>query len=375
MFGGIFYEMKHQSVLFVRLISIYCLLNGYPNAVYSQNLKKADDLPPAKSKAGDTISIIAVGDMMLGSAFPSKKDLAPNNAIGSFKTVKRFLKGDVVFGNLEGCFLDVGKPEKCKDIDSNNCYVYRMPSRYVSVFKKAGFNLLSLANNHLNDFGKAGRQRTTELLDSVGIHYAGQINKPYDIFEIDSVRYGFIAFAPNKNTVQLNDYITAKKLIAKVRPLVNILIISFHGGNEGSKHQHVTRKPEIYLKENRGNVYEFAHLVIDEGADIVLGHGPHVTRAVEVYKNKFIAYSLGNFCTYGKFNLVGANGIAPLLNIKLNTNGVFLYADVVSVKQSKIKRLTIDPKNRAFYKIKYLTNIDFPNHLLHFSNKRIKLKP
>lgn len=366
--------MKHQPVLLVPLIAIYCLLNGYPNAVYSQDLKKADDLPAAKSKAGDTISIIAVGDMMLGSAFPSKKDLSPDNAIGSFKAVKRFLKGNVVFGNLEGCFLDAGKSEKCKDIDSNNCYVYRMPSSYVSVFKKAGFNLLSLANNHLNDFGKAGRQRTAELLDSVGIHHAGQINKPYDIFEIDSIKYGFIAFAPNKNTVQLNDYITAKKLIAKVRPLVNILIISFHGGNEGSKYQHVTRKPEIYIKENRGNVYEFAHMVIDEGADIVLGHGPHVTRAVEVYKNKFIAYSLGNFCTYGKFNLIGPNGIAPLLNIKLNTNGIFLYADVISVKQSKIKRLTIDPKNRAFYKIKYLTNIDFPDHFLDFTHKRIKLK-
>jgi hypothetical protein len=132
-------------------------------------------------------------------------------------------------------------------------------------------------------------------------------------------------------------------------------------------------KTEIFYKENRGNVYAFSHGVIDAGADVVLGHGPHVTRAVEVYKNKFIAYSLGNFCTYGMFSLKGPNGIAPLLQLKLNAKGDFLNADVVSVKQDKVNRLTVDKTDAAFQKIKSLTDIDFKGHQLKFENNRISL--
>ena len=114
--------------------------------------------------------------------------------------------------------------------------------------------------------------------------------------------------------------------------------------------------------------------MIDAGADVVLGHGPHVTRAVEVYKNKFIAYSLGNFCTYGMFSLKGPNGIAPLLQLKVNAKGDFLYADVISVKQDKVNQLTVDASHAAFKKIAYLTDIDFKGHRLQFENNRISLK-
>ncbi|KKK93514.1 hypothetical protein LCGC14_2692140, partial [marine sediment metagenome] len=65
----------------------------------------------------------------------------------------------------------------------------------------------------------------------------------------------------------------------------------------------MTRESEIYLGYDRGNIYEFAHMVVDAGADVVFGHGPHVTRAAEIYKDRFIIYSLGNFCTYRRFNL------------------------------------------------------------------------
>ena len=113
--------------------------------------------------------------------------------------------------------------------------------------------------------------------------------------------------------------------------------------------------------------------MVDAGADIVLGHGPHVIRAVEVYKNKFIAYSLGNFNTYGRFSLTGDKGIAPLLDIKLKSNGDFLSAKVVSVKQTKEKGLELDAENRAFQRIKKLTKLDFPEQNLKFEENTIKL--
>jgi len=325
-------------------------------------------------KIKDTISIVAVGDIMLGSAFPSKVNLPPDDAINSFHAVDSLLKGDIVFGNLEGCFLNSGNSNKCNGINPNNCYAFRMPDRYADIYKKAGFNVLSIANNHVGDFDSKGRKNTAKILDSLKIHYAGQINKPFEIFEKDSVKYAFCAFAPNENTVSINKIDSAKALVARLRKQADIVIVSFHGGGEGAKFEHVPRTNEIFYKENRGNVFAFAHAVIDAGADVVLGHGPHVTRAVEVYKNKFIAYSLGNFCTYGMFSLKGNNGIAPLLQLKIDSNGNFLYADVVSVQQDQISRLTIDENNRAFKRIKALTDIDFIGHELKFENNKISLK-
>lgn len=319
----------------------------------------------------DTISLVAVGDMMLGSAYPSKKNLPPDAAINSFKAVEKYLKGDIVFGNLEGCFLDKGKSSKCLNPNSNSCFAFRMPESYATIYKKAGFNVLSIANNHVGDFGSAGRKKTAAILNTLQIHFAGQLNKPFEIFEIAGLKYAFCAFAPNENTVSINDIDSAKILVTALKSQADVVIVSFHGGGEGANFEHVTRKTEIFYQENRGNVYEFAHAVIDAGADVVLGHGPHVTRAVEVYKNKFIAYSLGNFCTYGLFSLKGPNGFAPLLQIKLNRRGDFLLADVISVKQDKINRLTLDKNETAFKKIKVLTDKDFKGHRLLFLNNKI----
>ncbi|SER93478.1 CapA family protein [Pedobacter rhizosphaerae] len=341
------------------------------NAQVAPTAQKQDTIV---RKIKDTISIVAVGDIMLGSAFPSKVNLPPDDAVNSFQAVDSLLKGDIVFGNLEGCFLNSGSSNKCNGINPNNCYAFRMPERYAGIYKKAGFNVLSIANNHVGDFDTRGRKNTARILDSLQIHYAGQLNKPFEIFEKDSVKYAFCAFAPNENTVSIKNIDSAKALVARLKTMADIVIVSFHGGGEGARFEHVTKKTEIFYNENRGNVYAFAHGVIDAGADVVLGHGPHVTRAVEVYKNKFIAYSLGNFCTYGMFSLKGWNGFAPLLQLKINAKGDFLYADVVSVKQDKINRLTLDENHNAFNRIKQLTDIDFTGHPLQFENNKITVK-
>lgn len=347
---------------------------GNSGIVAQQNIVQQIDVDTTAKTKKDTISIVAVGDMMLGSAYPKASGLPPDDAIGSFKQVSSFLKGDIVFGNLEGCFLNGGKSTKCKDTIGNSCFAFRMPERYAAIYKNAGFNLLSVANNHVGDFGLKGRNRTSAILDSLQINYAGLTSHPYTIFEKDSIKYGFCAFAPNDNTVSINNIDSAKQLVSFLKKQVDIVIVSFHGGAEGAKFEHVTRANEIFYEENRGDVYAFSHAVIDAGADIVLGQGPHVTRAVEVYKNKFIAYSLGNFCTYGQFNLSGPNGFAPLLNIKINKQGDFLFADVISVKQSKLTRLTVDSNLTAFKKIVSLTDSDFQGHRLSFDHNRIQLK-
>lgn len=350
---------------------IRCTVTG-SSTIPATSLPSAADTPVFSK---DTISITAVGDIMIGSAYPTSINLPKHDGLKSFKSVDHFLKGDIVFGNLEGCFLNEGKSTKCKDTTGNSCFAFRMPERYAGIIKQAGFNLLSIANNHVGDFGLKGREKTVELLDSLDIKYAGLLSYPSVIFEKDSIRYAFCAFAPNENTVSINQLDSAKVLISSLKAQAHIVIVSFHGGGEGSGFQHVPKEKEIFYKENRGNVYEFAHGVIDAGADVVLGHGPHVTRAVEIYKNKFIAYSLGNFCTYGMFNLSGPSGIAPILQLKINRKGDFLLADIISVKQTKTNGLRPDPAYGAFKKIQFLTNMDFPGHQLGFSaNGHIRIK-
>jgi poly-gamma-glutamate capsule biosynthesis protein CapA/YwtB (metallophosphatase superfamily) len=273
------------------------------------------------------IVITGVGDIMLGSSFPSAKYLPPHdNPFLLLESVSDTLSSsDITFGNLEGSFLNYGEAvKKCRD--TTLCYLFRMPEKYVSALTASGFNILSLANNHFGDFGLPGKIRTKEILDSVGIFYGGLIEHPWSIFKKDSLLFGFCAFAPNEGTVDINDTSKAGEIVRKLADTCDIVIVSFHGGAEGAEFQYVPKTNEIFHGENRGNVYNFAHTVIDNGADVVFGQGPHVTRAIEVYKNRFISYSLGNFCTYGRFNLAGPNGLAPIVKIFIRNDNSGLSA-------------------------------------------------
>jgi hypothetical protein len=124
----------------------------------------------------------------------------------------------------------------------------------------------------------------------------------------------------------------------------------------------VPRKNELFYGENRGNVYAFSHALIDAGADIIFGHGPHVTRAVEVYKNRFIAYSLGNFCTYGGINVSGINGLAPIVKVYTDSKGDFLQAHITSTIQSYRSSVKIDEQKQVLKRIRELTLEDFPEN-------------
>lgn len=312
----------------------------------------------ALPKKADKLLIIGVGDIMMGTNYP-KNYLPPKNK-NLLDSVKHILKeGDITFGNLEGVILDEGGiPKYCKN--PKNCYVFRSPEYMAGHLKDAGFNLMSTANNHAGDFGDVGRKNTMRVLDSIGIHHAGSLLKPYSSFELDGVKYGFVAFSPNVGTVSIHDLKGAKNIVQKLDSLNDIVIVSFHGGAEGRNHQHVTRKHEYFYNENRGNVYEFSHMLIDAGADVIFGHGPHVTRAIEIYKERFIAYSLGNFCTYARFNLTGPNSLAPILKIFVDYDGKFLSGKIIPVKQKGSGIPVIDSKKQVIFKIQDLTHIDFP---------------
>lgn len=318
----------------------------------------------------DTLTVIGVGDIMLGTVYPLK-NLAPGDGRYILRPVHSILKNaDITFGNYEGTLFDsTGMPKKCKD--SLNCFAFKTPERYAAYLKESGFDLLNIANNHSGDFGLEGRKRTLQVLANAGIAAAGTTSTPYCILNKGGVRYGLACFAPNTGTPSINGLAAAKKTVALLDSLCDVVIVSFHGGAEGLKYQSVTRQREIFLGEDRGNVYEFAHAVIDAGADIVFGHGPHVTRAVDLYKDRFIIYSLGNFATYGRFNLKGEAGIAPIVKVYTDSRGRFLKAEVIPVKQLAGGGPLVDKKRTVIKKLQYLTAKDFPESDLAISNRGV----
>ncbi len=317
-----------------------------------------------KDNPSDSIlTLIAVGDIMLGTNYPSAAYLPPNKA-NILEPVRDLLRNaDLTFGNLEGTVLNEGGDVKqCSD--PSKCYAFRQPEYLVDYLKDSGFDLLSLANNHMGDFGNAGRVNTKRILKEKGIKHAGLETCPWDTIHVNGKVIGMTAFAPNSGCLKLNDYKKALEVLAELKKISDLVIVSFHGGAEGRSRTNVTRKTEEFVGENRGNVYEFAHLMVDNGADIVLGHGPHVTRAIDCYKGKFITYSMGNFATYGRFSLSGVSGIAPIYKVYINKNtGDFIKGEIVSIQQLGEGGPTVDPNKQVLAEIKRLCAMDFPEVL------------
>src|SRR5207249_2911193 len=151
------------------------------------------------------------------------------------------------------------------------------------------------------------------------IRTSGVSQHPIDTLTIRNTCLGFVSFAPHNNCLDMNNDSLVQAYIAQVRPLCKVLVVFFHGGAEGTTRTHTPKRREFFYGQDRGDVVHFARLCVDAGADMVIGSGPHVVRGMEVYKEKLIAYSLGNFATYSLFNLRHPYNIAPLLQVKISS--------------------------------------------------------
>jgi len=303
------------------------------------------------------VRIAAVGDVMLGTDYPEYR-LADDDGLSLLADAAPFLQAaDVAFGNLEGVLMDGGEPEKvCKD--PSLCYLFRSPARYAGHLKEAGFDVLSLANNHARDFGEPGRDASMAALDQVGIVHSGREGDVAS-WQQGEYRLAMVAFAPNIGSHSLLDVEGAACLVSGLAADHDLVLVSFHGGAEGVDAMHVGFGEEYYYGEARGNVVRFARTMVDAGADLVIGHGPHVVRAMELYKDRLIAYSLGNFATYYGISVSGDKGVAPLLSVSLDEHGRLLEGQVISMVQRRPGGPVPDPSLRAYDSIRRLTQSDF----------------
>lgn len=309
-----------------------------------------------------------VGDVMTGSDYPDKSYLPSNEGKDIFKSVENYFRNsDVNFANLEGAIANTNTQSSKR---SKNSYSFRMPPYMANRIAEAGFNIVAVANNHSRDFGDKGYKQTQEYLKNAEIKIVGNILNTATIIEIKNKKIGFLAFyyfSYANNSIQ--DITSAKALVEKTKKECDFLIVSFHGGAEGGNMFRVPKETEIFYGENRGDVYKFARAVSDAGADLIIGHGPHVLRAMEIYNNSFIAYSLGNFVGYKQFSLAGNNGISAILQITLNDNLKINSAKVIPIKLINGGIPSVDSSNEVIKKLNNYADLDFPNSGIKFNSE------
>ena len=327
-----------------------------------------DDGSGAPSGAmSDTLTIAMTGDIMMGTTFPSVM-LPANDGKNLFRDVKDLLTGaDLAVGNLEGALCDGGQTTKKV---SNVSYAFRMPTRFAPLLKEAGYDFLSMANNHANDFGMEGILSTERCLEEQDIRFSGIAGRVRSAVVVrNGVRFGLCAFGHNGYTMRHNDLSLVKAVLDELRQKSDIVVVSFHGGAEGQAYSHLPQGREIFLNEDRGSLREFTHFCIDNGADVVYGHGPHVVRCAEVYQGRFIVYSLGNFCTPYGISLKGISGYAPVVTIQIANDGRFLQGKIHSFIQQKGVGPRKDETNAVPRQMKMLSDADVPQSMARIDNQ------
>ena len=241
------------------------------------------------SAGHDTLAVLAGGDVMLASWLtPILDKEGPSYPFAGVEDL--LARADLRIFNLEAPFADGGQP-------FDKRFTFRVPTRHAAVLQAGGINAVNLANNHILDYGPAALASTIRVLDSLKIHHFGAGSKAGCACKPAFVQVGkttvallgysltfpkeFYARADTPGTC----YGYADRVARSVRAAVDsgaVVIVSFHWGTE------LRETPRRYQRE-------LAHLAVDAGASLVLGHHPHVLQGLELYKGKLIAYSLGNF--------------------------------------------------------------------------------
>ncbi len=319
----------------------------------------------AQAQVPDLITISAVGDIMMGTTFPSNL-LPADQGKSLFRAVAPDMQeSDIRFGNFEGTLFD-GPPQPDGKATGPKRYLFKTPVTYVERLTEAKFNVVSLANNHAKDFGQAGLQSTKDVLSLAGIQWSakdGGVAK----FSVRGTSIALIAtdFYPGSRSITQPERTLAE--ISGLKKKFDVVIVSAHVGAEGPGAQNTPNRNEIYLGENRGNSIAFARAAVDAGADLIVMHGPHVPRGLEVYRDRLVIYSLGNFATGAGIDVSGIAGIAPLINVQIDREGRFAQGQLISFIQDRQRGTVHDAKQRALHLIEQVSANDFPSSSPRFS--------
>jgi len=241
-----------------------------------------------RARTDRPVVLMAAGDMcfarMVSSVAARKRDGYP------FRNVRAILRSaDIAFGNLECVAATTGRAVP-------KTYNFRVHPVWAKRVAEAGFDVVSLANNHTMDYGREGLRGTLEAVSNAGLSAVGAGGTPEEarapaLLNVRGLRVGFLAYlamfppllpiAPRQPAVAMAYPDAVRSDVAQLRRKVDVLVVSMHGGVERSL------KPSWRQRST-------ARTAIDAGADLVLGHHPHIVQPVEQYRGRTIVYSLGN---------------------------------------------------------------------------------
>ncbi|HTK48890.1 MAG TPA: CapA family protein [Gemmatimonadaceae bacterium] len=270
---------------------------------------------------------------------------------------------DVVLLNVESAIGAGPAPQKCGP-RSTRCFAFRAPpasARALRSLLPAGVVVGNVANNHARDAGSEGRDSTIAALARAGVLVTGADSEATGVPLRSGDTVGVLGFYTSDSTPDARDTASVRRLVSRAADRYPAVIVTMHLGAEGREAQRTTDAPERYLGIDRGNPVAFADAAVRGGASLVLGHGPHVLRAIEWReRGALIAYSLGNLLTYGPFRLHEPANRSALLCATLDRTGRVRDAELHPTMQLAPGVLRRDRGRRALALVDSLGRLDFP---------------
>ncbi len=292
-----------------------------------------------------TITVGWVGDMV-----PSSDDAYNENVFLGVASLLQ--KPDLMIGNLEGTFATPDRTSKCIYL-ATMCHAFAGDPSFAYALRAAGFDMVSLVNNHSYDYLNEGLADTEIVLNDAGIPFISPTH-PSTSIVIKGKKIGVLGLSSTEPAKTITDYDFIQREVEKLKNENDFVIVVFHGGAEGADKTAVPGVNEYMGTEDRGNVELVAHTAIDAGADLILGSGPHVLRKIENYKNVPIAYSLGNFVGSGKLTTTGILATSGIFEATLEQNAPTTY-NFSSVQLSRDGVPSIDSFEQGKYLIESLS--------------------
>jgi Bacterial capsule synthesis protein PGA_cap len=355
--------MRLPARILTSIAIALCLLSGAAFALLVARVPPSSAAPrfalprPTVSLRG-SFTLVAGGDVALAGD--------PNAA--TFAAVRRFLRGaDLAVANLEGTLATAGSSRCLAGSGATTgCFAFRASPGWALVLKRVGLTALNVANNHALDYGPEGQNETLAALRSEQLAYHG-LPGQITYLRVDAVRVAVIGCAPYSWAQDLRDVAGSQALVRRAARHAQVVIVYMHAGAEGADAAHVSDRDETYLGERRGNPVAFAHAMINAGADLVLSSGPHVLRAMEWYRERLIAYSLGNLAGSHTLSTAGVLADSALLRVTLDARGRFIAGSLIPLRLDGFGTPSRDPARASLGLVRSLSREDFPRSAVRIS--------
>lgn len=346
-------------------------------AARAQDPAAPDTLPlPADAARAGVVRVCAGGDVTLGTnlgagwvenasrrygmrvePFPD-----PDSLLAPLRPL--VADADVVLLNVEGA-IGEGPPARRKCAPgSTACFAFRQPPATAGALRRVvdpdGAAVVgNVANNHAGDAGRPGWRETMRLLEDAGVHVTGADTVPTVVATARGDTVAFLGFSTWIGP-DARDLAAVRRIVGRAAERWERVVVTMHMGAEGRAAQRTPDARETFYGEDRGNMVAFARAAAVAGADLVVGHGPHVMRAAEWHRGALIFYSLGNLLTYGPFNLAEPLNRGGFACAALDSTGAVVEASLRSTRQVPPGRALPDLSGRAAALADSLSRLDFP---------------